>query len=261
MSNDFSKVSLGFAEFVSQLIHETFDAILDAQSYQLEKYSELENALTLSNKLFRKKYISDAEFLGFQEENLGFSPQKNSALSENNIDVLRTFFNPDDFVQSVEKKRLTDFGFKRIDEYCTDKLIESKKTRLSALFNHPELARLIVDSGEIKAKLELFCLNESATPVSKQALKSQARTKVSPAIQKTNFDVRELTFDKSHNIKVRELFNHESSLKTLLIDKNSLSKYDSSANRIPTTRLVANPIASSSTTNIFSEVTIKFKLI
>ena len=36
-----------------------------------------------------------------------------------------------------------------------------KKIKTSLFLNHPELTRLIVDSGEIKAKLELFCLNET----------------------------------------------------------------------------------------------------
>ena len=66
MATDFSKISLGFAEFVSQLMYETFDAILDSQNYQLNKYLELESALNTPNSFFVDKYISEEEFTDFQ---------------------------------------------------------------------------------------------------------------------------------------------------------------------------------------------------
>ena len=55
---DFKEVSLGFAEFVSQLIQETFEAILSSQNYQLEKYLEIESKLNLPNEKFIEEFIT-----------------------------------------------------------------------------------------------------------------------------------------------------------------------------------------------------------
>lgn len=261
MSNDFSKVSLGFAEFISQLIHETFDAILDSQSYQLDKYSELQNVLNMSNTVFRKSHISDAEFINFQIETLGFLPKRNSILTQENIAFLKAILGNEDFIKSTRKDYLTDFGFNLLEDYCVNKFVDSKKSKLRTLLNHPELARLIVDSGEIKAKLELFCLNESIQQVSNPQLTASKEANPLPNIQKTNFDITELKFDKFSNVRVREIFDKQTSLKTLLIDRTSFPKSNYEINTIPTTRLIANPITSSGSTNIFSEVTIKFKLL
>ena len=53
------EVSLGFAEFVSQLIQETFEAILSSQNYQLERYAELQGRLNLPNEAYRTAYNID----------------------------------------------------------------------------------------------------------------------------------------------------------------------------------------------------------
>jgi len=261
MATDFSKVSLGFAEFVSQLIHETFDAILDSQNYQLDKYIELESALNTPNSLFMNKYISNEEYIEFQIALLGFTPTKNIQLTLTNIDILSSIIEKDDFEKSIKKNQLTDFGLKFLLEFCFVKLVENKKSKLRTLLNHPELARLIVDSGEIKAKLELFCLNETVeikqTP--KSILAKEVSTKHNPVISKSKFDIKEIKLDKQYDIKVKEIIDNQTQLKTLLIDRSSISKSNNSINTIPTTRMVANPISSSTTTNIFSEVTIKFK--
>jgi hypothetical protein len=95
MPNDFSKVSLGFAEFVSQLIHETFDAILDSQNYQLDKYNELESALNTPNSLFMNKYISKEEYIEFQISFLGFAPEKSIHLTQANIDLINSIIEMD----------------------------------------------------------------------------------------------------------------------------------------------------------------------
>lgn len=58
---DFKEVSLGFAEFVSQLIQETFDAVLSSQNYQLEKYAELEAKMNLPNNVFAEYYITNEQ--------------------------------------------------------------------------------------------------------------------------------------------------------------------------------------------------------
>lgn len=263
MTTDFSKVSLGFAEFVSQLIHETFDAILDSQNYQLDKYIELESALNTPNSLFMDKYISKEEYIDFQIAFLGFTPIKNIQLTQTNIDLISSVIEKDMIEKLIQKNQLTEFGLKYLMEMCLIKLVETKKSKLRTLLNHPELARLIVDSGEIKAKLEIFCLNETieTKQTSKGNLTKTVLAKNNPTISKTNFDIKEIKLDKQFDIKVKEIIDNQTQLKTLLIDRNSISKSNNSINTIPTTRMVANPIPSSTTTNIYSEVTIKFKSI
>jgi hypothetical protein len=112
MATDFSKVSLGFAEFVSQLIHETFDAILDSQNYQIDRYMEIEDTLNTPNSVFRKKYISDEELNNFQNLILGFSPQKNITLTKEGIDLISSIIDSEGFAKSIKNDELTEFGEK-----------------------------------------------------------------------------------------------------------------------------------------------------
>ena len=58
----------------------------------------------------------------------------------------------------------------------------------------------------------------------------------------------------------KEVIDKETGLKTILIDKESIKNKEINFN-IPTTRIVANPINSSSSSTISSEVTIKFRSI
>lgn len=263
MTTDFSKVSLGFAEFVSQLIHETFDAILDSQNYQLDKYLELDSALNMPTNLYRKKFISNEEFVDFQNSFLGFIPTKYFLLSASNFNLVSSLMESNDLEKAIKKNLLTEFGANILNDLCLLKLVDAKKSKLRTILNHPELTRLIVDSGEIKAKLELFCLNETTElkPVSDKIPAKSRVIKDEPVISKTNFDIKEIKLDKKCDIRVKEIFDKQTQLKTLIIDRSTISKANNTINTIPTTRIIANPISSSKTTNIFSEVTIKFKSI
>ena len=126
----------------------------------------------------------------------------------------------------------------------------------------PELARLIIDSGEIRTKLELYCLNESK-PItelkSKPTITSTTKKINAPVgnevISKEDFKVSDISFG---DLKAREIIDTETNQKTILIDKSSIMNAGS-LNVLPTTRMVANPISSSKTTNIYSEVVIKFR--
>ena len=55
--SEFKQVSLGFAEFVGQLLNETFEATLEAQQHQLRRVAELEAALTLPDELFLHLHV------------------------------------------------------------------------------------------------------------------------------------------------------------------------------------------------------------
>ena len=268
MESDFSKVSLGFAEFVSQLIHETFDAILDSQNYQIDKYLGLEKALNTSNSDYKEKYLGDDEINEFLLEELGFEIKPNLVLNENQAIILNNILSKIESNEMI-KSKLTSTQFGLIYNSFLEILVNEKKAKIKMFVERPELARLVVDSGEIKAKLNLFFLNES----SKQPSSNPKRLeKPKPSIQdKTSsnslsFDLKKLDFSKSQNfgkytaLKAKELVDKETGNKIVLIDKESLKDKEINFN-IPTTRIVANPISSSNSSAISSEVIIKFRSI
>lgn len=277
METEFSKVSLGFAEFVSQLIQETFDAVLESQNYQYGKYLELEEALnTTSDTVFIQKYITEVEIEEQLLQTYGFIPMVKTQLSNDNLILIKELHGEmQDFENMVSKNTLSSFGVDKLKEFVTNKILNFKRTQLKMLVSRPELARLHVDSGEIKAKLELFCLNETevsaneaidlpkpaekvSTP--KKGTPIPATTKISE-LSKSNFTVKNLSLGKTIPIQATEVIDKETSLKTILIDKSSL-KDRLTPLSIPTSRLVANPVNSTkSTSNLYSEVTIKFKSI
>jgi len=257
MAGEISKVSLGFAEFVSQLIHETFDAILSAQNYQLTKFAELEHALQMPDSQFRKNYIAEEAFTAFQQTQLGFIPVLNYSLTTADLQLLQALLPPEELKSAAPKNKLTEAGVRAINAALEAKLVATERSKLTTILNRPELARLLIDSGEIKAKLELFCLNESEEK--KPEAGEEDKLKAMPPIAKTAFSIKDLQVNKASELKIREITDNQTQLKTLLLDKASLSTAMLPARPLPATRIVANPIAASTSTTVFSEVTIKFK--
>ena len=269
MENDFSKVSLGFAEFVSQLIYETFDAILDSQNYQIDKYLGLEKALNTANTEFAKKYLSLEEINEHIFNEVGFDLKANMIMTAEQIGVLSNILSR---IESSEilKSKLTKIQYDLIHNHLLENLINQKKSKIQMFVERPELARLFVDSGEIKAKLNLFCLNEEIQPNSNPSNKTTMNTKLKketiPINERVSFEVKKLDFSKMESLskvstlKAKEVIDKETGLKTILIDKESIKNKELNFN-IPTTRIVANPLNSSSSSTISSEVTIKFRSI
>lgn len=272
MSTNFEKVNLGFAEFVSQLIHETFDAILDSQNYQLVKYKELETSLNISDDVFRSLYITNDEIVDYQISNFGSELKVGSNETEDIKQLIPQIMGDEKYTDYVGNKKLTAKGVSLLNDYCAGKLVEAKKQQLHALINHSELARLTVDSGEIIAKLELSCLNETIVDDT-----SNAKTTKSVPIDKTKevvadkskvtirpLKVSDILIDKASGIHAKEVVDEETGTKTILIDRKSVLASGILKSDIPTARIVAKPATSTSTstsTNLFSQVTIKFKTI
>jgi hypothetical protein len=269
MATDYSKVSLGFAEFVAQLIHETFDAILDSQNYQIDKYLGLEKALNTSIAEFKIKYLSDEELNTFIIDELGFEIKANLILKNEQVLVLNAILLQQES-NEITKNKLSAIQYNLIYNFLLEKLVTEKKSKIRMFVERPELARLFVDSGEIKAKLNMFFLNENIaetkSPISKKlsadvSIKEQLATN-----EKLNFEVKKIDFSKTQSlgiysdVKVQEILDKETGTKIILIDKESLKNKEIDFN-IPTSRIIAQPINSSSTTSISSEVTIKFRSI
>lgn len=257
---DFSKVSLGFAEFVSQLLHETFDGVLSAQSYQLEKYIELEKALSLSNQQFKELYIGDEEIKNKEIELLGVSVDEIVNVSNELKVLIKNSFEDFDESGFIVKNKLTASGKSFLKQKTLDKLIAEKKDKLNLLVNKSEMLKVVVDSGEIRAKLELSNLYKSDTANTKQ-LKSTRKEIVSKSTDtKTTLPLTAKEIDIK-GLKVTEITDPQSLQKTLLIDKSLINKISKQSELSDKVRLVAVPAQVSSSSNLYSEIVIKFKTV
>ena len=256
MANDFSKVSLGFAEFVSQLLHETFDAVLSAQNYQLEKYSEFEKALSISNESFKVLYVTDGELESRETELYGSLLTANMSVDASFIITLQKNNGNIDIQQAVVNNKLTGYGLDAARSAISDLVVNEKKAKLRQLIDHSQMVRLMVDSGEIKAKLELSNLYEQQ----EQATKTVAPLKNLPAGQPLKIVKEQMQFIPKGR-PAREYVDPVSKQKILLVDRTALLESQAASSIIPRLRLVATPVTSTSSSSLFSEVTIKFKTI
>lgn len=262
---DFSKISLGFAEFVSQLLHETFEATLSAQNYQIEKYLEIENILKLPNKRFFELYLNK-ELLEEKTLNVFGAPIVNQMnLSVETISIMEDLF--DDISKFVKSGKLTVDGFNAIHNEMLNQLVTEKRSVFQNIMNNTELARLVVDSGEIRAKLELSNLSQNLAAEGQTTTLKSSNTKK----QTTRFsDKQEVKPASSvitgksilsNNIKVTEINNAETSDKIWIVDKSSFTDKSNVAFSIPNVRIIAKPATTSSNSNLLSEVIIKFKTV
>lgn len=265
---DFSKISLGFAEFVSQLLHETFEATLSAQSYQLEKYIEIENILKLPNKRFFDLYL-DSDLLEQKTLDIfGVKVENQMPLLPETIAIIENTF--DDIGGFVKSGKLTNVGLNAINEYVRDILVNERKGTFQNIINKTEFTRLVVESGEIRAKLELTNLfqnspvddkeiDTNSTKVSKG--KSTAKTIPSETQIKDVSNVFSGRSVISNNIRMKEIKDTETNEKTLIIDKSSISDQSKIAFSLPNVRIITKPATISSNSNLLSEIVIKFKTV
>lgn len=262
--NSFNEVGLGFAEFVSQLLNETFDSVLSAQNYQLEKYIELENARNLSTERFFELYMDD-EILEQRELDIfGISLLAKKVLSAEVIATIEEELGTTDGI--VFKNRLTKNGYTEIQNFIKETVVNERKSLLDTLLNKTELARLVVDSGEIRAKLELTNLHDqdddtaaAGKTASKRVIKPTKTpvTENNPIAEKPapeGFSVRD-------KLQIKEFIDPETKGKTLIVDKNSIPEGLGIKSLIPDVRVIAKPVKMTATSNLYSEVVIKFKTI
>lgn len=261
---DFGKVGLGFAEFVSQLLHETFDATLSAQNYQLEKYLDLEKALNLSPARFRELFISDEEANEKETDMFGTTLVANMTVSQTLLEIIAALV--EDYSSIIFNKKLTNTGYSILRQMVNEALVRGKKDNLRLLLNKSEMAQLMVESGEIKAKLELSVLSKTqdATPASNPAgvraaniaAEDETRQQTSDQLKYGNFSSKVLDVK---GVKVTELKDDETNQRILIINKsddlNEVAKFSA----LPDTRIIATPVQSTTSGNLFSEITIRFK--
>lgn len=260
---DFGKVGLGFAEFVSQLLHETFDATLSAQNYQLEKYLELERALKLNSEQFRAQFIADEDVDERETEMFGTSLVAGMSVSQSLLEIIAALI--EDYFGIVYNKKLTSKGYTTLRQMVVDALVAEKKDNLRLLLNKSEMAQIMVESGEIKAKLELSVLSktqDSSSTSNVTGVKSAANLTEDDPIE-TSGELKKGKFSSKiidvGGVKFRELKDAETNQRVLFIDKSEVAGRVEKISTLPDTRIVATPLQTTTTSNLFSEITIRFK--
>lgn len=264
--NSFSEVGLGFAEFVAQLLNETFDSVLTSQNYQLEKYIELENAKNLSNERFFALYLDDSVLSERELDIFGLALQAKMHLSPTILAILDDIFGTE-IKGIVEKDHLTEQGYQEVKAFLLETVVEERKAMIDTLLGKMELARLVVDSGEIKAKLELSNLYEED---SSTTAAGAGRKKATPkrSIKRPTTDPTKLTqatpdnlTNIIRNIDIKQYVDPTTQLKTLIVDKASIADGTPVKALIPDVRVIAKPVKMTSSSNLYSEVVIKFKTV
>jgi len=257
---DFKEVSLGFAEFVAELIQETFDAVLSSQNYQLERYAEMESKLNLPNSIYIENFISNDEIEARKYEYFGFKIEKQMAVDEDFDNFLSDNFEVEE--KLVFNKKLTNAGFNMITEYIGNVMVEEQKAVLNTLINKTNASNIVVDSGEITAKLELANLY---TQPNSPATGNIPPPKVLPAsrgIRKkksANLDVGLQSYKS--NINVIDFKDEQTGKTTVLIDKATVANINAVSLKIPNVRLAVQPAKLSSSSNLYSEIKINFKTV
>lgn len=263
MEYAYNKVGLGFAEFVSQLIHETFDAILDSQNYQLEKYLELERALSISIQEFKTLYLNEEEIENYINQKLGFGLLRKMQISAKQADVLNNILKDLDETQNA-KNKLSNTEYELIYDYFLKLLVEEKRVKIRMIVQRPELARLIVEGGEIKSKLDLTVFNQEIIEEEKvEKINTSKNSFENPKINSLEKEGKEKLNSSFISLKdknrpgitmVEETINGN---QFIFIDKEIMNTNQSI--EIPTTRIIATPVSSNNSTAISSEVIIKFR--
>ena len=204
--SDFSEVSLGFAEFVSQLLEETFDATLSAQHHQMEQYAALLQSLDMSSEDFYNEY-----FDGDTADKPGKDEQ--------------------------------------------EALVDERKSLIEMMMQKSEMPKLVVESGEIRAKLELSNIYQDPAGLSHEVSREPFK-RASGKATDGGGSSRRRRLNSPRRI-IQKLQNMKKNKTAILIDKNSIQK----SLTIPGLRMAVTPASKGSSESLYSEVIIKFKMV
>lgn len=253
--SDFSKVSLGFAEFVSQLLHETYDASLSAQNYQLEKHSELEKALSLSTEKFIESYVSDEEIKEKEHEVFGGELQRGMPLNEEQVTIVEEYIPDYKELKILEGNKITGENMDLLRTIAPDMIVEERKDKLQNMLRTYEGARLVIDSGEIRAKLELSNLTESTSGGSANTRSATTSSRVAAPTEKQVTPTKEQFVQQSAvnqapSLPVKNVPDPDSNQNIVIVDKKSVIGGKDYQAVIPNLRMVAAPVKATSTSSL-----------
>lgn len=207
MATEISQINLGFAEFVGQLLDETFEAIVSAQSLQSDRHRELEGALELPEDAFKARY------LGADEQAL--------------------------------------VG----DELAA--VVDRRKIELRDALRGLQSARIVVDSGEIRARLELSSVSSAAAHAEPLPAEPKPRTPATPP--KPGAFMPGVRVVERDGVRLLEIPDGDRT--TLVIDRAALAARAAATPRLTQVRMIASPARPTSAQQSLSEVVIRFKAV
>lgn len=263
--SDFKQVSLGFAEFVGQLLTETFEASINAQQYQIQRYTEFESILAKSDAQFLLDHIDGQAIVDREIEIAGAPIARQMELTDEQQAYILELTEAFEDHSIIYQNRLTNYGFESLRTVIDQMMIDEQRQLVRSLLERIEQTRLVVDSGEINAKLELTSLVESSSQTEHDSHHTASESdtvkakRLSPdaSVISTEKEVslNEFTLSSDFKSYIDPITKEE----TLLIDKASLQK--DTALKLEPLRLKAKPLPSSTNSQIFSEVSIRFKTV
>jgi|CXWL01.1.fsa_nt_gi hypothetical protein len=274
METDLSQVSLGFAEFVGQVLRETFEAVTGAQAHQTERVTALLEALELSPPEFQAKFLEPQDLQAAEISLFGEALTERMRLTGRIEEQIRRIVPEAELADASARGTLSASGFQLLRRLALENAVAESKARMRAEVNQLGSTRLVVDSGEVKVKLELSNLYQSEAtqpPADSGTPTSGTRERPNPAkppdIPSPPDPVREarearLAFRdiQKEGLIVREVTDSVSSQKTVLLDRAGLQAL-AAGRSVPDLRLVATPARQNSSSNVLSEVTIRFKTV
>lgn len=277
MAENLIPTNLGFAEFVSTLIRETFDAVNDSYAQQIVRQEQIKNQLMMDSDSFAKQFVSDEEVLGEIIFFLGneFQVEK-PFITKETVEIVNLSFGLEISKDELAKGILTQDSVKQLFLLARLKIAKQKRMLLQKTFSSGNIPNfLTIDSGEIKAKVS-FAVNrfepkeKTITEIPTPPTKKNDEIKIGGSIhhkRERRDEVgksRELPQNITEKslakpINLGETLVNEKKETFVLIDRSNLQVKQQS-NPLPDIRLTVQQADSvMSNANLVSEVTIRFK--
>jgi len=170
-------VELGFAEFVSQLISETLQAIVTSMIQQEKKIREVENLMTLDTDIFTERVINDEivrneilqifpskeEGKSSVDEGSPYVPEnKEEGVKENPpiFSLINYKMSEGDFKKTDIGYTITTSGYKNICNHVKVLLSAQYKSAISNIIRRG-FPRVLVDHGKINSKISISLRSET----------------------------------------------------------------------------------------------------
>lgn len=242
MANNPAPNELGFAEFISKLISEMFDAITTAQFDQEKRLAELAGASVLSVDEFGERYITDENvyaeliqlFPGDSTKypaliyiGAPYRPYKNGVDESPPIEAVSGVrLEKNDYGKKREKTVLKESAVKKINAAVRSNLARSQLAAVVQVLNRG-VPRVIADSGKINAKLtyEVLSTEEAEQPERRKRIISPLRgqeslgnLRKSSALSRFHLVVRQADerAPQTPNLKVNVFGEVEITFKTIM---------------------------------------------
>jgi hypothetical protein len=263
-------VGLGFAEFVGQLLCETFDAVLNAQQHQIQRRCELVEALAMSDAAFKARFVG-ADLVRAREERIfGARLEPGMRLSSAQELALAELSS----APRVDSRTVGEPVPLSVNDVAAARaaieslLVREQRDQIAGLLHRIQEMHLIVDQGEITAKVELSTVARVGDAPPEMALRStrtettsgssaSRETRESEAGEAPGASIRDAA-EAALSLGGRIIVDPETKRTTVLFDRQALERAGRTAQDSPL-RVTARPITSTSQAVMSSQVTIRFR--